>query len=98
MQDRGKLNFSDLNDLSDIENNAELKSLIKQWKSFAETENEDRQKYLRELEIQFSMSSIFNGSNSEEIRDLIAKLFSDEKISQSDSSIINQLKDLTKSD
>ena len=89
MQDRRKLNFSALND---VENNKELKELIKQWVSFAANESEDRQKYLRELEIQFSMHSIFNGSTPEEIRDLIAKLFSDEKIGQADNNTKRKLK------
>lgn len=54
MNVRGKLQFKDN---SDIENNEELKELREHWQSFADAEEDEREKYLRELEIKFSMDS-----------------------------------------
>ncbi len=58
MDDRGRLSFKE-NDT--IKEDTKLKKMKKHWESFAKNEEDDREKYLRELEIQFSMNDIASG-------------------------------------
>ncbi|MBQ1895482.1 MAG: hypothetical protein II162_01510 [Clostridia bacterium] len=62
MNERGKLQFKDN---SDIENNEELRELREHWQSFADAEADEREKYLRELEIKFSMDSFVADEGTE---------------------------------
>ncbi|MBQ2500662.1 MAG: hypothetical protein II522_04270 [Clostridia bacterium] len=62
MNERGKLQFKDN---SDIENNEELRALREHWQSFADAEADEREKYLRELEIKFSMDSFVADEGTE---------------------------------
>ena len=62
MNERGKLQFKDN---SDIENNEELRELRDHWQSFADAETDEREKYLRELEIKFSMNSFVADEGTE---------------------------------
>lgn len=58
MDERGRLSFKE-NDT--IKEDKKLKKMKKHWESFAENEADDRDKYLRELEIQFSMNDFASG-------------------------------------
>jgi len=62
LNERGKLQFKDN---SDIENNEELRELREHWQSFADAETDEREKYLRELEIKFSMDSFVADEGTE---------------------------------
>jgi len=62
LNERGKLQFKDN---SDIENNEELRELRDHWQSFADAETDEREKYLRELEIKFSMNSFVADEGTE---------------------------------
>ena len=72
MDERGKLTF--------VENEAisgdnELKKMKKQWESFAKEEKDSRDKYLRELEISFSMDDMVDGTAVKENGDGLADVF-----------------------
>lgn len=76
MNERGKLTFKSS---KSIEENSELKELSKRWNSLAEQETDDRSRYLRELEIQFSMNSIVDDASSENTKDSMAEVFAGKK-------------------
>ncbi len=76
MDERGKLDFTNLDNIQD---NEELLKMKKQWETFASMEQEERDKYLRELEIQFSLNEIVSGENKL-VDEASASFFSDEKI------------------
>ncbi|MBO4446391.1 MAG: hypothetical protein IKT04_04440 [Clostridia bacterium] len=79
MNERGKLEFKEN---ADIENNEELKELREHWKSFAGTEESEREKYLRELEIQFSMNSFVAGEGTDAAKGRMASYAADRKSNQ----------------
>lgn len=76
VDERGRLDFSNLDNIQD---NEELLKMKKQWEAFASMEQEERDKYLRELEIQFSLNEIVSGENKS-VDEASASFFSDEKI------------------
>ena len=76
MNDRGKLSFKTS---KDIEKNEELKAMSERWNSFASKEETERDRYLRELEIQFSMNAIVEDANSEKTKEGMAEVFAGEK-------------------
>jgi len=76
VDERGKLDFTNLDNIQD---NEELLKMKKQWETFASMEQEERDKYLRELEIQFSLNEIVSGENKL-VDEASASFFSNEKI------------------
>jgi len=76
VDERGRLDFTNLDKIQD---NEELLKMKKQWETFASMEQEERDKYLRELEIQFSLNEIVSGENKS-VDEASASFFSNEKI------------------
>lgn len=76
LNERGKLSFKDN---EEIENNAELKEVSDHWKSFADSEKSEREKYLRELEIQFSMDSFVAGEGTDAAKGRFASYIAEKK-------------------
>mgnify|MGYP003292071096 CR=1 FL=1 len=58
MDERGRLSFKEN---ESIKGDKKLNKVKKHWESFAENEEGERDKYLRELEIQFSMNEFVEG-------------------------------------
>ena len=79
MRKRGRLSFSNLNKECKDE---ELKEAKEHWESFIDADAEEREKYLRELEIEFSFKSLVDDDADSETKDDMAKVFSDAKRSQ----------------
>lgn len=90
MNERGKLSFKAN---KDIENNEELLKLKKHWESFADKEESDREKYLRELEIQFSMNSFVEDANSKEANEKVTDMFAEKKVDQQEYGIRDKFED-----
>ena len=72
MDERGKLTFTESKAVSEDKN---LKKMKKQWESFAENEDDSRDRYLRELEISFSMDNMVDGTAAKENGDGLADVF-----------------------
>lgn len=79
MDERGKLEFKDN---KNIEENEQLRKVKHHWQSFADTENDERDKYLRGLEIQFSMDEFVAGDSSDAAKGKMASVVADRKTSQ----------------
>ena len=78
LRKRGRLSFSDLN--KDINSNSDLLESKKHWQSFIDEDAAERERYLRELEIEFSFKSIMDNESEPQTKDEVAKVFSDIKI------------------
>lgn len=76
VEERGKLEYTAS---GDVGNSEELKALKNQWSAFLENESEDREKYLRALEIEFSLESIAMGESEATVNEEAAKVFSEMK-------------------
>lgn len=79
LDERGKLSFKDN---SKIENSEKLKKMKHHWQSFADSEESERDKYLRELEIQFSMDEFVDGSSSDAAKGKMASVVVNRKSKQ----------------
>ncbi|MDD6808402.1 MAG: hypothetical protein PUD72_08200 [Oscillospiraceae bacterium] len=88
MNDRGRLDFSNLDSLAD---NEELLEMKKQWESFAANEEKDIDKYFRELEIQFSLNEMASGENKT-VGEASAKVFSNKKLMETVSNLRSKMK------
>lgn len=78
VQKRGRLSFKKMNE--DINKNSDLREAKNHWQSFIDEDAKERDKYLRELEIEFSFNSIVDDKAEGETKDNVAKVFSDRKI------------------
>lgn len=76
MDERGKLDFSD-NSVTDT--NEELSAMKDHWSSFLDNETDGRDKYLRALEIEFSLETMAEGELDSMIDEGVAKVFSERK-------------------
>lgn len=74
MEDRGKLSFKE-------EENEDLREAKKMWESFLNMETEDKEKYFRALEIQFSLDSMAHGEHNE-VKDAAAEVFTEKKMQE----------------
>lgn len=79
MDERGKLEFKGN---KNIENDEKLKKVKHHWQSFAEAEDSEREKYLRDLEIQFSMDEFVESESSDAAKGKMASVVADRKTSQ----------------
>lgn len=76
VEERGKLDFSDN---SVTEGNEGLSAMKDHWASFLDSETDDRDKYLRSLEIEFSLETMATGEFDSMIDEGVAKVFSERK-------------------
>ncbi len=76
VDERGKLDFSDN---SITEDNEELSAMKEHWASFLDAEMGDRDKYLRSLEIEFSLETMATGKLDSMIDEEVARVFSERK-------------------
>ncbi len=81
VDERGKLDFSDN---SITEDNEELSVMKEHWASFLDTETEDRDRYLRSLEIEFSLETMATGELDSMIDEEVARVFSERKHDEHD--------------
>lgn len=81
IEERGKLDFSDN---SVTEDNEELSAIKEHWASFLDAETGDRDKYLRSLEIEFSLETMATGELGSMIDEEVARVFSERKHEERD--------------
>lgn len=79
LDERCKIAFKDS---KSIEENEDLKKIEHHWQSFAESEENERKKYLRNLEIQFSMNEFVEGESSDTAKGKMASVVADRKALQ----------------
>ncbi len=88
MDERGKLKFPEA---EVIKNDKKLKKVKDHWESFAESEEGERDRYLRSLEVQFSMNSMVEGRKTEEATDFMTEVFAQKKVDQPEASLSEQI-------
>lgn len=81
VEERGKLDFSDNSVTGD---NEELSAMKEHWASFLDTEQGERDRYLRALEIEFSLESMATGLLDSMIDEEVARVFSERKHDEHD--------------
>lgn len=77
LDERGKIVFPPA---EEIKGNKDLEKMKEHWESFVASEDDDRKKYLRSLEVQFSMNSMVNGKKTEEATEFMTDVFAEKKL------------------
>ena len=93
VKDRGKLAFSDIIETHTSE---ELSAIRTYWESFLDSETEERDRYLRALEIEFSLDSIATGDIEPQLKEEVAKIFSEKKYDEQNLDSRNHLDTIKK--
>lgn len=91
LDERGKLDFPEADEIKGDEH---LESLKKHWESFAALEKDERKKYLRSLEVKFSMNSMVKGKKTEEATAFMTDMFAGRKVDEQEKTIFNQVEEL----
>lgn len=90
LDERGKLRFPETQDILE---NERLRKIKKYWESFALEEDNEREQYLRSLEVQFSMNSMVEASETEAVTDFITGMFADKKVEEQESSVFQHIEE-----
>lgn len=91
LDERGKIVFPPA---EEIKGNKDLEKMKEHWESFVASEDDDRKKYLRSLEVQFSMNSMVNGKKTEEATEFMTDVFAEKKVDEQEKTIFNQVEEL----
>ncbi|MDO4832256.1 MAG: hypothetical protein Q4A45_02475 [Clostridia bacterium] len=90
MDERGKIVFPDA---EEIKKNKRFEDMKKHWESFVESENDERKKYLRTLDVQFSVNSMVKGKKTEEVTEFMTDVFAEKKADEQEKSIFEQVEE-----
>ncbi len=91
LDERGKLDFPEADE---IKGDKRLESLKAHWESFVALEKDERKKYLRSLEVKFSMNSMVKGKKTEEATEFMTDVFAERKVDEQETTIFNQVEEL----
>ena len=90
LDERGKIVFPDA---EEIKKNKRFEDMKKHWESFVESENDERKKYLRTLDVQFSVNSMVKGKKTEEVTEFMTDVFAEKKADEQEKSIFEQVEE-----